>query len=299
MEKGISLKDKQVIGYLFVLPALVFMCIFIGYPIIYNIILSFQDVNVMTIADPKKAFIGLGNYFELFEDPVLRITLVNTLFYTIFSLIFQFAFGFMLALFFNKKFILSNKIRGIIMISWLIPVTVTSLLFKFMFSYNGGIINETLHALHIINKPVEWLINPTSAMWSLIITNTWIGIPFNMILLITGLSAISPEIYESSAIDGATAFQNFFHITAPLLRPAIAAVIILGFIYTFKVFDIVYVMTKGGPVNSTEMLSTYAYRLSFVEFSFSKGAAVANILFMILFVFSLFYLKLIKDDEVM
>jgi multiple sugar transport system permease protein len=290
---------QQSLGYLFVLPAILFMVAFIGYPIIYNIILSFQNVSVMTFNNPIKEFVGLGNYFTMLKDPLLSLTMSNTLFYTIFCIILQFTIGFALALLFNKKFRMAKSIRGLIMVAWLIPMTITGLLFKFIFSTNGGIINAFLIGTHLIKNPIEWLLQPTSAMWSLIITNTWIGIPFNMILLITGLSTIPNDIYESASIDGANWWQQFIHITFPLLKPAIEAVLILGFIYTFKVFDLVYVMTKGGPVNATEVLSTLSYRLSFNEFSFSKGAAVANMLFIILFVMSLGYLKLVKDEEAM
>ncbi|HBF38160.1 MAG TPA: ABC transporter permease, partial [Firmicutes bacterium] len=152
---------------------------------------------------------------------------------------------------------------------------------------------------HLLHQPIEWLLQPGTALWALIITNIWIGIPFNMILLITGLSTIPQDVYESAGIDGANKWQQFVYITVPLLKPAIQSVLILGFIYTFKVFDLVYVMTKGGPVNATEVLSTFSYRLSFTEFSFSKGAAVANILFAVLFVVSLGYLRLMKEEETM
>lgn len=286
-------------GYFFVLPALLFMLVFIGYPTLNNIVLSFQDVNVMTIKSPVKEFIGLQNYLALLEDPVLGTSVFNTFYYSISCIVLQFVIGFALALLFNRKFALSKPLRGLLMVAWMIPVTITGLMYKFMFSVNGGIFNELLLNLHIISKPVEWLIQPTSAMWSLIIANVWIGIPFNMILLSTGLTTIPKDIYESANIDGANAFQKFAGITLPLLKPAIESVLILGFIYTFKVFDLVYVMTQGGPVNATEMLSTYSYKLSFTEFNFSKGAAVANVLFVILFFVSMGYLKLVKEDEVM
>jgi multiple sugar transport system permease protein len=153
--------------------------------------------------------------------------------------------------------------------------------------------------IHIINTPIEWLLSPGPAIWSVITANIWIGIPFNMILLSTGLTTIPKSLYESANIDGANIFQQFFNITLPLMKQSIETVLVLGFIYTFKVFDLVYVMTQGGPVNATELLSTYSYKLSFVEFNFSKGAAVANILFIILFLVSLVYIKLVKEDEVM
>lgn len=291
--------SEEKVGYLFVLPALIYMLGFIGYPIINNLIMSFQDVSVMTLASKTKEFIGLQNYVDLFSDPVLGISIFNTFYYSIACIVFQFIFGFALALLFNRKFALSKPLRGLLMISWMIPITITGLIYKFMFSVNGGIFNEILLNLHIIKTPIEWLLKPSTAMWSLILANIWIGIPFNMILLSTGLTTIPKALYESANIDGANVFQQFFHITVPLLKPAIESVLILGFIYTFKVFDLVYVMTQGGPVNATEMLSTYSYKLSFTEFNFSKGAAVANILFAILFLVSLVYLRLVKEDEVM
>lgn len=291
--------ENETAGYFFVMPALIFMLAFIGYPIINNIILGFQDVNVMTFNSKIKEFVGLRNYVELFKGQVLSVAILNTFYFTIGSILFQFIIGFALALFFNMKFSFSKPVRGFLMVSWMIPVTVTALMFKFMFGANGGIINEFLLNLHLTGKPVEWLVHSTTAMWALIIANIWIGIPFNMILITTGLSTIPNDIYESANIDGASRLRKFFSITLPMLKAPIQAVLILGFIYTFKVFDLVFVMTQGGPVNATEMLSTYSYKLSFTEFNFSKGAAVANILFLILFIVSLFYLRLVAEDEVM
>lgn len=253
----------------------------------------------MTLNSKVREFIGFSNYIDIFHDEVMKIAIKNTFYYTIGSIAFQFVFGFALALLFNKKFALAKPLKGFLMIAWMIPVTITGLMFKFMFSVDGGIINVFLLNLHLIHTPVEWLLKPNSAMWSLIITNIWIGIPFNMILISTGLTTITPDIYESADIDGANPIRKFFSITLPLLKPALEAVLILGFIYTFKVFDVVYVMTQGGPVNATEMLSTYSYKLSFTQFDFSRGAAVANVLFVILFIVGLGYLRLINNDEVM
>ena len=134
-------------------------------------------------------------------------------------------------------------------------------------------------------------------MFSLILANTWIGIPFNMILLSTGLTTIPREVKEAAAIDGASAPQAFFRITVPMLKPVIESVLVLGFIYTFKVFDLVFVMTNGGPVNSTHLLSTYSYKLSFTLFKYSQGAATANILFVILLIVSLLYLAFVYRDR--
>jgi multiple sugar transport system permease protein len=220
------------------------------------------------------------------------LSIVSTLLFTIGSLAFQFIIGLLLALWFNTDFSIAKPIRGLLIIPWMIPITITALMFKFMFTSNVGIINQILIAMKIITAPIDWLISTKTAMAALIVTNIWIGMPFNMILLSVGLASIPNELYESSSIDGANKLQSFFRITLPMLKPTIESVLMLGFIYTFKVFDLVFVMTGGGPVNTTHVLSTYSYKLSFSLFRYSDGAAVANILFVILFIASLIYLKI-------
>ena len=279
-------------------PAFIYMLFFVGYPIFYNIILSFQDVTVKTLRSDVKEFVGFRNYIELIQqDNVLAMSLWNTLVFTVLSLIFQFIIGFALALLFNNKFKFSKPVRGLLMIPWMIPITVTGLIFKFMFGTDVGIINYFLHSMNLISENIDWLTNTATAMPAVIFANVWIGIPFNMILISTGLTTIPAELYESASIDGANKFHIFRSITLPLLKPTIESVLILGFIYTFKVYDLVYVMTNGGPVNSTQVLSTYSYKLSFDMFKYSKGAAVANILFIILFFVSLLYLKYVYVEE--
>lgn len=285
-------------GFAFVVPALLFMLAFVGYPIIYNFILSVYNVDIMTLGQQHKEFVGLKNYIDVFNNPLMLISIWNTFLFTIGSISIQFVIGFALALFFNLEFTLAKPMRGLLVVSWMIPMTVIALLSKFMLSPSGGIINQLLLNLQIIDQPIGWLINNSTALWSVILANSWVGIPFNMILLTTGLSNISKSLYEAAEVDGATSLQKFFYITLPQLRPAILSVVILGFIYTFKVFDLVFVATGGGPVNATELMSTLAYKLSFAQFAFSKGATVANVLFIILFVVSLGYLKLIRKDEV-
>jgi multiple sugar transport system permease protein len=290
------------LGWAFSFPALIYMLVFIGYPIVQNVILSFKNVNVYTFSNKAaQKFVGFDNYIELFTNPnsVLLNSIGKTLIFTIGSIVCQFIIGFGLALLFNKKFPGCSFFRGVTMISWLLPVTVAGLLFKFMFAVSGGIINQFLMTIGIVDAPVEWLLNSGSAMAAIVVANIWIGIPFNMMLILTGLTTIPDEVYESASIDGANGIQTLFRITIPMIKQAIMSVLTLGFVYTFKVFDLVWVMTKGGPVNSTQLVSTYAYRLSFEEFKFSQGASAANILFLILLVVGFFYIRLIKDDEVM
>jgi multiple sugar transport system permease protein len=287
------------VGILFVLPAFIYMIVFVGYPIIYNFVLSFQDITVKTLRSNVKEFVAFNNYINLFQqDNVLTTALWNTLYFTVICIIFQFIVGFALAIFFNKNFKFSKPVRGLLLMPWMIPMTITGLIFKFMFSTDVGIINYILRNVGIINHNIDWLTNTATAMPAVIFANFWIGIPFNMILIATGLTTIPKELYESAAIDGANKLQIFRKITLPLLKPTMESVLILGFIYTFKVYDLVYVMTSGGPVNSTQLLSTYSYKLSFVMFKYSEGAAVANILFVILFIVSMIYLKFVyKEGE--
>lgn len=287
-------------GLVFVIPAALYMFVFVGYPIIQNFILSFKNVDVYTFADAsKQVFVGFQNYTELLTGPdaVMPTAIGNTLLFTVASLLFQFTIGFALALLFSKKFKGSTFFRGAAMISWLLPVTVVGLLFKFMFATKGGIINQLFMTLGLIEAPLEWLLEPKLAMIAIIVANIWIGIPFNMMLLITGLTTVPGDVYESAKIDGANKFQTLIKITIPMIKPAIMSVLTLGFVYTFKVFDLVWTMTKGGPINATELASTYAYKLSFQEFQFSKGAAAANILFVILLIVGMFYIKLINEEE--
>ena len=276
------------IGILFVLPAFIYMLIFVGYPIVRNIVLSLQDVTVRTLTADSKPFVGFKNYMKIFQDPVFTKSMLNTLIFTLCCLAVQFVIGFLLALFFNQHFSVAKPVRGLLLIPWMIPITVTALMFKFIFGTDVGILNYFLKSIGIISQNIDWLTSANTALFAIVCANVWIGIPFNMILISTGLTTIPKELYESASIDGAGKVQTFFKITLPLLRTTIESVLILGFIYTFKVFDLVYVMTGGGPVNSTHMLSTYSYKLSFEMFKYSEGAAVANVLLVILLIVGVF-----------
>ena len=285
------------VGLLFALPAVVYMLIFVGYPIVHNIILGFQDVDVMNFLRGQKHFVGFENYVELFHDAVFFKSVGNTFVFTVCCLFFQFLIGFALAMFFNRKFSFARPVRGILMMPWMIPMTNTALMFKFMFSTKVGVVNNILTGLGITSANIEWLTDQNIAMIPVIIANVWIGIPFNMILISTGLTSIPGEVYESAAIDGAGPFQQFIRITLPLMRSTIESILVLGFIYTFKVYDLVYVMTSGGPVNSTQLMSTYSYKLSFDNFLYSKGSAVANALLVILLLVGIVYLRITTRGE--
>ena len=281
-------------AYCFILPAFFYMILVLGYPLAYNIILSFKNVNVKNLTKGGAIFVGWKNYIDLFQNPTFLLVLKNTFIFTIACLVFQFTIGFAFALFFNQKFKLSGPIRGMILVSYMMPMAVTGLLGKNIFS-NAGLINDLLSKIGVVGP--EWLVNTSTAMIAVIIMNCWVGIPFNMLLLVSGLTSIPQDVYESAAIDGATWGQRFLHITLPLMKGSMLAVLMLGFIYTFRAFDLMYIMTAGGPLNSTDVLGTYSYMLSFTQFEFSKGSAVAMVLFVCLFIVGLFYLRLLSKED--
>ncbi len=270
------------------------MLVVVGYPIVYNFILSFKDTSVRNLATGTSKFIGLQNYIELFHNPTFILVLKNTFVFTIGSLIFQFTIGYLLALFFYKKFTLSGPIRGLMLIPYMMPMAVTGLLGQNLF-LNGGLINNLLSKIGIAGP--AWLTSTSTAMIAVVIMNCWVGIPFNMLLLISGMSNISEDVYEASAIDGASRMQQFWKITMPLMKDSILAVLMLGFIYTFRAFDLMFIMTAGGPLNSTDVLGTYSYMLSFTQYQFSKGSAVAIVLFLCLLLIGILYLLLLRKDD--
>lgn len=291
-------KKKRFEGYTFILPGFLYMILILGYPLIYNFILSFKNTNIKNFKSGASVFVGLQNYMQLFQDSTFQLVIWNTFIFTIACLVVQFTIGFLFAMFFSKKFTFAGPIRGLVLIGYMMPMSVTALLGKNMFGVTEGVINNLLMKLGVIHTPVEWLVSTSTALIAVIAVNCWVGIPFNMLLLTSGLTGISDDIYESASMDGANKLQRFLHITLPLMKPAILSVLMLGFIYTFKAFDLMFVMTAGGPLNSTDVLGTYSYTLSFTQYEFSKGAASAMILFCCLFIIGLFYLRLTaKEDD--
>ncbi len=288
---------KRLEGYGFILPGFLYVLLILGYPLVYNFILSFKNTNVKNFAKGTSGFVGLSNYVTLFHDVTFQLILKNTFIFTISCLVVQFTIGFLFALFFSGKFTLAGPIRGLILVGYMMPMAVTAMLGKNMFGVSEGVINDLLMKIGLIGNPVEWLLNGKTALIAVIAVNCWVGIPFNMLLLTSGLTGIPEEVYESASLDGAGRLQKFIYIIFPLMRSSVLAVLMLGFIYTFKAFDLMFIMTNGGPLNATDVLGTYAYSLSFTKYEFSMGSAAAIVLFGCLFIIGLFYLRLISKEE--
>jgi len=292
-------QNEHVVGYIWLAPAFIYLLTMVGYPLIFNLVLSFQDVTSTTLLKPSKDFIGLKNYIHVISDPIFGKVLKNSFIFTFGCIFFQFTIGFALALLFNLDFPLAGSFRGLLLVTLMVPTVVVSVLFKWLLSGDFGLINEFLIRIHVLKKGIAWLAEPKTALAGVMLANIWIGISFNTMLLAPGIASISPSLYEAATIDGAGTLKRFRFITLPLLRPTIMIVLLLGFIYTFRIFGLIYAMTSGGPVNATNVLPIQAYKLSFSFFDFGQGAAANCILLSILLVAISVYLLLVSGEELM
>ncbi len=282
---------RSLVRFSFVIPIILYLFIFFGYPLYYSVTVSLQDYSLQTEYTGIAPFIGLKNYLNVLQDTTVHMAAWHTVIFTVGSIVPQFLIGLGLALFFAKKFPLSRFLRSLMLLPWLLPLVVSGTVWKWLFDQTNGIIDQMLAGLHLLPAHFGWLTTPGWGLAAIIITNIWIGIPFNMVLIYSGLQGISGEVYEAASIDGANRWQQFWYVTLPLLRPVIAVVLLLGLIYTLKVFDIVYVLTGGGPANTTQIFATWSYNLSFAQQLFGQGAALGNIILIISLVVALIYLR--------
>jgi multiple sugar transport system permease protein len=295
--KAPSARAGSAIPYLYLLPSAVFLLAIMGYPILYSIFMSFQKFNLATLVSRKMEFIGLQNYQAVLSNPQFMTALGHSLKFTIVSIFFQFLIGLGLAILFSKAFPFSNTMRGLLLSGWQIPSVVTGTIFLWLFNVDYGLVNFVLTSLHVIAEPVGWLTQADTALNTVILVNIWLGIPFNTILLTAGITGLPEDVFEAATVDGANAWQKLIYMTIPLLKSTIMAVLMLGFIYTLRVFDVIWIMTKGGPADATEVLPTFAYRLSFINFNFGQSSAVSVIILLILMVAAFFYLKYGIQEE--
>ncbi len=278
--------------YNLIFPAFLFCAVLMCYPVLYSLTLSFRNATVETFVGGEMNFNGLTNYQAVLADPVFWKALTNTIIFTLSSLVFQFSIGFLLALLFQATFPLKNLCIALLLIPWVAPVLSSANIFKALFNESGPI-NQIFVLLGLGSR--AWLAEPTSAFAATIVANIWIGFPFNFILLYAGMRSISPEIYEAAKLDGASYWKRVAHITIPILKPVSIAVLMLGTIYTVKVFDLVWIMTGGGPANATHLLSTFGYQVGFSVLNFGEAAAIATII--VLLILSINLLQLIVQRK--
>ncbi|MEU4564539.1 sugar ABC transporter permease [Actinoplanes sp. NPDC023936] len=284
-------------AWAFLAPVVIYLVAFYAYPLYRNLDLSLRDYTVRSFVRGDAPFSGLDNYRDVFADPAFGPALLHTLVFTFVSIAFQFAIGLALAVFFAQNFRLSATLRALFLVPWLLPLIVSASTWTWMLNSDSGVINYVLTALHV--DPVNWLTSPDWALTSVIIANIWIGIPFNLVVLYSGLQAIPADVHEAAAIDGATSWQRFWRVTFPLLRPVSAITLLLGLVYTLKVFDIIWIMTKGGPADASTTFATWSYRLSFGNLlpEFGPGAAVGNLLILMALIFGLLYIRIQRSQS--
>lgn len=280
----------------FLIPAGLYVLFAFVVPVIYNLILSFEVTTPATIASLFAPWAGLSNYKVTLLNSITQSALIRTLTFTVLSLLFQFLIGFGLALLFNLRFPLNKLARSLVIVPWLLPFLVTGFIFRFLFQLEAGAVNQVLVDLHLINQPIGYLLSPGWAYVTVLITNIWLGVPFFTVLLFSALQDVPPELKEAAMIDGAGPWQTLVRVTLPVIRPVIEVTFVLGFVFTVKVFDIVISLTQGGPANSTQLIATWAYNLSFQQFDYGAGAALNTVLLIIALLVAPIYIRLNRDS---
>lgn len=275
-------QSERRFGMRLLLPSLAFVGVLVVLPILYNMYLSFHFVPSYDPAHPR--FVGLDNYIALLRDDVFWNDLFNGIVYTVGSVAVQIVLGVGIALFLNQEFVGRSLLRGIVLLPYLIPTVCAVFMARWMLDPVNGIVNA------VTGLEINWLGKPATAMLTAIAVNTWRFFPFVEIAILARLQTISPSLYEAADIDGANAFQKFYHITLPELSSVIFVVALLRTIWTFNDFQLIYILTGGGPMNATEILPLLAYREAFDNNNIGMGCTVAMFMtFFLIVTFGIYY----------
>ena len=263
--------NRNALGLLFMVPAAVLLLLFLTYPLGLGIWLGFTDTKIGRAGE----FVGLENYVFLFGDSVARLSLFNTILYTSVASVLKFLLGLWLALLLNKHLPFQSFFRAVILLPWIVPTALSAIAFWWIYDSQFSVISWVLMRMGLIDTYVNFLGDPWMARASTIAANVWRGIPFVAISLLAGLQTISPSLYEAASIDGATPWQQFRNITLPMLTPIIAVVMTFSVLFTFTDFQLIYVLTRGGPLNATHLMATLSFQRAIPGGALGEGAALA------------------------
>ena len=266
--------SRNALGWAFMLPAAVLLLLFLTYPLGLGTWLGFTDAKIGRAGE----WIGLENFSFLVTDSVTQLALFNTLFYTIVASILKFMLGLWLAILLNKNLPFKTFFRAVVLLPWIVPTALSAIAFWWIYDSQFSVLSWVLMKLGVIDVYIDFLGDPWNARFSTIFANVWRGIPFVAISLLAGLQTISPSYYEASAIDGATPWQQFRHVTLPLLTPIIAVVMTFSVLFTFTDFQLIYVLTRGGPLNATHLMATLAFQRAISGGALGEGAAIATLM---------------------
>jgi len=291
-----SVRNGVGFDILLVSLTMIFLFALAGMPLVYNVMMSFQEVDMFNLGTFWRPFVGLENYQAVLNQPEFGLVMKNTAFFVFGSIAGQFTFGFLLAIFFMAKFPFASTIRGVFLVSWVMPGLVVGALWGWILAGDFGVLNAILKSLGIIDSTLFWKSDPSLSIWAVTMANIWLGLAFNMMLLSVGLAAIPRDVYEAAELDGANAFQRFTSITVPMMRATIGAVLALGLIYTLQQFDLFPAITEGGPANSSSVAQYWAWQRSFVLFDFAKGATISMMMLIFVFIASVVYVASTRHE---
>ncbi len=263
--------SRNALGLLFMAPAALLLLLFLTYPLGLGTWLGFTDAKV----GRPGVWVGLENYEYLWGDAVTRLALFNTLFYTTVASVFKFLLGLWLAVLLNKNIRFKTFFRAVILLPYIVPTALSAIAFWWIYDSQFSIISWALVKMGLIDTYIDFLGDPWNARIAVIAANVWRGVPFVAITLLAGLQTISPSYYEASALDGATPWQQFRHVTMPLLTPIIAVVMTFSVLFTFTDFQLIYVITRGGPLNATHLMATLSFQRAISGGALGEGAAIA------------------------
>lgn len=291
-----NLKTKKKIApYLYVMPVLILLLIMYGYPLIKSIIMSLQDYKLTSSGSVP--FNNFANFKKMFSDTDFLLLLKNSLIYVIISVVAQFVLGLILALCLKTKFRGRGIYQSIVFLPWAFSSFVVGLMFRWSFNGEYGVVNDILMKMGIIKENVAWLGTPGLSLAVVIIAMIWMGIPFFGIMILAALQSVPDDIYEAADIDGCGMFRKFFSLTLPYIKPTIIMTVLLRTIWIFNSFDLIVIITGGGPVNYSQTLPSYMYSKAFASYDFGLASAFGVLLIVILGIYAVLFLKLSNYDK--
>lgn len=288
-----KIEQEKVLGYLFIAPALAVIVLLVAYPFVIAIMLSLHN---SWVGARESQFVGLANFVAIIKNSIFQRTVRNTFLFTGASVGMKIVLGLCLAMLMHRTLRFRKLFRAAVLLPWVVPTALSVLAWWWMLDPQYSVVNWTLE--HIGLKRQPWLSNPDLAMLSVIIVNTWRGLPFFAIAILAGLVSIPQELYEAADTDGAGRLSKFWHITLPLLKPVLAIVILFSTIFTFADFNIVYVLTRGGPMNTTHLFATLSFAIGLGGGNLGQGAAISLFLFPLLVAVVFIQLRVIRREEI-
>ena len=291
-----SITNGKGFDLLLVSLSLAFLFAFAGLPLVYNVLMSFQQVDMFNLSVFIRPWVGFENYKAVIEQPEFWLVVRNTMIFTVCSIGGQFVLGFALAVFFMKRFPGSSTIRGLFLVSWVMPGLATGAIWSWILAADFGVLNFILKSLGIIDANIFWKSDPAWSLWAVTIANIWLGLAFNMLLLSVGLAGIPRDLYEAASIDGASPWQRFWHVTVPMMRSTIGAVLSLGLIGTLQQFDLFPPLTEGGPANSSMVAQVWAWQQSFRLYDFARGATISVMMVVLVLIAAIIYVRSTRHE---